>query len=159
MKSFFGELWEEYREIAKSLVGVVFELVVVLAVIKFGSWLVHLTNPPSPSSCTDPKASWIDCTHTAIVLFAWAGLSASFVVVAAVFTYRHTLRRIRDVALSETVQDAKDYSSGVAVAITSLDEGAGDSDRLRAIQILLDLRSRFPLDRKISIFLGRLYKA
>ena len=155
MKDFLSELWEEYRELVKSLVGVVIELVAIFGVIKFGGWLIHASNVKP--SCT--AGEWIDCAHTVALLATWVGLTLSFVVIAGVFTWRHTLRRMQDIEQAESLRDTRAYTTAIAGALTNLEPGAHDSDRTRAIQSLLALRDKYPTDRYLSLYLGRLYKA
>ncbi|MGQ0512575.1 MAG: TPR end-of-group domain-containing protein [Betaproteobacteria bacterium] len=152
---FWEELWTEYRELAKSLVGVVFELVAIFFVIKFGEGLIHLLNVEP--SC-DPK-KWIDCGHTAALLIAWVGLTVSFVVTAGVFTYRHTMRRVHDIGMAQSLQDTRTYTAAITSASDSLEPGALEGDRSRAIQRLLGIRDNYPTDRYVSLYLGRLYRA
>jgi len=152
--AFWRELWREYRELAKFLVGIVLELTAVLILIKLGGFLIrYLEISPSCS-----RGQWIECTHTVVLISAWAGLLGSFIIVATIFAYRHTIRRIREMQLAEEVKEVKDYSSGIVVALTSMEPAARDSDRVRAIEILLDLRKKNALDRKVTMFLGRLHK-
>src|SRR5688572_17262472 len=102
---FWRELWSEYRELAKSLVGVALELVFILAVIKAGGWLIgqlHIETSCKPTE-------WIDCAHTLVLLVAWVMLLGSFVAVAAVFTYRHTSRRIKEIDQADQAQSSRQY--------------------------------------------------
>jgi len=50
------------------------------------------------------------------------------------------------------------YSRGLISALTSLEHGATDQDRLGAIDLLLALRGQFATDRKLNLLLGRLYR-
>ncbi len=152
---FWEELWTEYRELAKSLVGVVVELIGIFFVIKVGGWLIHGMNVQP--SCNANQ--WIDCAHTVALLTAWVGLTLSFVFIAAVFTYRHTVRRMQDIGQAEALRDTRAYTAAITAAASNLEPGAHDSDRTRAIQTLLGLRDKYPTDRYLSLYLGRLYKA
>jgi len=151
---FWRELWSEYRELAKSLVGVVLELVCILAVIKIGAWLIKWME--IKTSCE--PGEWIDCLHTIVLLIAWGMLLGSFVIVAAVFTYRHTSRRFKEIDWADQAQNSREYTAAITGALAALEPSANDSDRIRAMQSLLNIRETYPTDRKAALFLGRLYK-
>jgi tetratricopeptide (TPR) repeat protein len=152
--SFWRELWSEYRELAKCLVGTIFELFAILALIKVGGWLITWLNI-SPA-CS--RGEWIECAHTVVLIVAWVGLLGSFIVVAAKFAYIHTVKRVKDMQLAIDLKGIKDYSSAIVAAVTSLEPEALDSDRVRAIEMLLEVRKTSPLDRKVNLFLGRLHR-
>jgi hypothetical protein len=151
---FLTELWQEYRELTKSLVGTVAELIVLFVILKLGQGFIHFLN--IEPSCS--RADLIECAHTIVLISAWVGLLGSFIVVATIFAYRHTLKRIRDLHVLDEVKQVKEYGVAIVSALTSMEPTARDSDRIRAIHVLLEFRALNLTDRKITMFLGRLHK-
>src|SRR5207253_5042661 len=162
---FFGELWQEYRNVAKLLVGTLIELVAILLTLRGEQWLVAtlgLAVPPA-GSCT--LSNFFECLHSFVVDLLVVMLLGSFIVVSAVFIYRRSAHQIRSQQLEEVkeyskglVKESNKYNEGLVGAITSMEAGATDQDRIRAIEMLMRLRESYPTDRKVNILLGRLHK-
>lgn len=56
------------------------------------------------------------------------------------------------------VDNAYKYSSAIATSTTALERKAGYIDVPKAIEALEDIKDKFPTDRLLNIYLGRLYR-
>lgn len=149
---FWSELWSEYRELAKALVGTILELAGILIVVYLGHMFISFLG--IKPSCN--KDNLIECAHTFVLIAAWVALLGSFIVVAAIFAYRHTVKRVKDIQIMTEVQHSREYSTAIVSAFTSMESTATGLDRIRAIQKLKEIRQKNPFSREITIFLGRL---
>lgn len=154
--------WRSYGPLIISVAEALFEFAGLILILR-GSRALLLWLTPEWSCNT-----FIDCVHNGAFLVVWGALVAVFVFYAVLFAIQRFRARARQLLAQpieqrlQAVESNVVYSRALVGALASMTQTATFSDRSRAVAELQMakelLGERGLLDRRISLFTGRLYR-